>query len=65
MDIVDVGCLLLEGDNLPPYPGVSKFALDISYLAPGHVPRRGREDAVLFFALLAPLFVRARQGTDP
>jgi hypothetical protein len=48
-DLVDVACLLLDGDGLPPYPTISKFAVDKSYLAPRHLPRSGREYVTIGF----------------
>ena len=41
-DPVDVGVLRLSNKGLPPYPEVNKFAIDVSYLRPGFLPRSGR-----------------------
>ena len=42
-DLIDVGVLLLSKDSVPPYPGVDKFPMDISYLRPLYRPRTGKE----------------------
>lgn len=46
-DLIDIGVLKLSQDNLPPYPEVNKFAMDISYLKPHYLPRIGKNYAVL------------------
>lgn len=48
-DLVDIGVVRLTGDNLPPYPDVSKFAMEPDYLRPRYLPRAGRSYAVLGF----------------
>lgn len=48
-DLVDIGVLRLTGDHQPPYPEVSKFAMEPDYLRPGYLPRAGRSHAVLGF----------------
>lgn len=47
--LVDIGVVRLTGDGLPPYPEVSKFAMEPNYLCPRYLPRSGRSYAVLGF----------------
>ena len=42
-DLIDVGVVLLSKDSVPPYPGVDKFPMDISYLRPSYRPRTGKD----------------------
>lgn len=46
-DLIDIGVLKLSNDDLPPYPEVDKYAMDISYLKPNYLPRSGKNYAVL------------------
>ena len=46
-DNLDIGVLKLSEGNLPPYPDVEKFAMDISYLKPHYLPRSGKNYAVI------------------
>jgi hypothetical protein len=48
-DPIDVGVLRLSDEELPPYPEVNKFAMDISYLRPGLLPRSGRNYMIVGF----------------
>lgn len=48
-DVVDIGVLRLSGDHQPPYPEVSKFAMEADYLRSRYLPRAGRSYAVLGF----------------
>jgi hypothetical protein len=48
-DPLDVGVMRLVGGALPPYREVDKFAVDISYLKPDHVPRAGRHYVIVGF----------------
>jgi hypothetical protein len=48
-DPVDIGILRLTSEGLPPYPDVSKFAVDISYLRPRFLPRSGKHYLVVGF----------------
>ncbi len=48
-DVVDIGVLRLTGDHQPPYPEVSKFAMEPDYLRPRYLPRAGRSYAVIGF----------------
>ena len=34
-DIIDLGAVLLDGPELPPYPGIDKYPLPLSYIEPG------------------------------
>ena len=48
-DPIDVGILKLTREALPPYPDVSKFAVDISYLQPKLLPRSGKHYVIVGF----------------
>jgi hypothetical protein len=48
-DVVDIGVVRLSGDHQPPYPEVSKFAMEADYLRSRYLPRAGRSYAVLGF----------------
>lgn len=48
-DPIDIGVLKLSGEGLPPYPKVDKFAMDISYLRPGFLPRSGKNYMIVGF----------------
>ena len=48
-DPVDVGVLRLSNEGLPPYPEVNKFALNVSYLRPGLLPRLGKNYIIIGF----------------
>ena len=48
-DPIDVGVLRLSDEELPPYPEVDKFAIDVSYLRPGLLPRSGRNYMIVGF----------------
>ena len=41
-DLADIGVVKLHEDIRPPFPEVDKFAVDVSYLKPQHLPRAGR-----------------------
>jgi hypothetical protein len=41
-DHIDIGVVKMNGGNLPPYPDVQKFPMDISYLKPGYLPRENK-----------------------
>lgn len=47
-DPVDVGVLKLDV-SVPPYPGVNKHAVDLSYLRPGLLPRAGKVYSMIGF----------------
>jgi hypothetical protein len=47
-DPVDVGVLKLS-DRVPPYPLVGKYALDLSYLRPGLLPRADKIYSIIGF----------------
>lgn len=48
-DRVDVGVLRLEGDYLPPYVDVEKYALPVSALVPNTYPRDGKQYLLVGF----------------
>lgn len=48
-DHIDIGVLKLSDGYAPPYPEVDKFAMDISYLRPGHRPRSGKSYILIGF----------------
>lgn len=48
-DPIDVGVLRLSDEEVPPYPEVNKFAIDVSYLRPGFLPRSGRNYMIVGF----------------
>jgi hypothetical protein len=39
----------LDGGAAPPYPDVNKFAMDLSYLRSGYLPRTGKSYALIGF----------------
>jgi hypothetical protein len=57
-DLIDIGVLKLDGGATPPYPGVNKFAMDLSYLKPGQRPRTGKSYVLIGFP-------GTRSRTDP
>jgi hypothetical protein len=48
-DPIDVGVLWLSDEELPPYPEIDKFAIDVSYLRPALLPRSGRNYIIVGF----------------
>lgn len=48
-DTIDIGVLKMSSKVVPPYPDVSKFAVEISYLAPNRLPRTGRHYIIIGF----------------
>lgn len=48
-DPIDVGVLKLSNEELPPYPEVDKYAMDVSYLRPALLPRSGRNYMIVGF----------------
>jgi hypothetical protein len=48
-DPIDLGVLRLSDEELPPYPEVDKFAMDISCLRPALIPRSGTNYAIVGF----------------
>ena len=48
-DPIDVGVLWLSDEELPPYPEIDKFAIDVSYLCPALLPRSGRNYIMVGF----------------
>lgn len=63
-DLLDIGITELRGSHLPPYPEVDKFAIDISYLRPTHLPRAAKIYSLIGFpATKVSLDVRERTVT--
>ncbi len=48
-DLADIGVVKLQAGVRPPFPEVSKFAIDYSYLKPSYLPREGRHYIVTGF----------------
>lgn len=48
-DQLDIGVLRLDGDELPQFPSVEKFALPINALLPGALPRETKQYFVMGF----------------
>jgi hypothetical protein len=48
-DSLDVGVLKLSGEPTPPYYDVDKFAVNLSWLRPGLIPRNGKRFLIVGF----------------